>query len=51
MYNIKNIYKDNTLAVVLFLVKSLIFIKIALADHGQEVSITLDSAQFIPLTT
>jgi hypothetical protein len=36
---------------ILFLAIFLYNIPIIFADHGQEVSITLDSGQFIPLTT
>ena len=36
---------------ILSIAEFLHYIPITFADHGQEVSITLDSAQFIPLTT
>jgi hypothetical protein len=41
----------SMVVMILFLAKFLHYIPITFADHGQEVSITLDSAQFIPLTT
>jgi hypothetical protein len=41
----------SMVAMILFLAKFFHYIPIIFADHGQEVSITLDSAQFIPLTS
>ena len=40
-----------SMVVMILFLKFLHYIPISFADHGQEVSITLDSGQFIPLTT